>query len=275
MTFDKARSLYPVLVVLVLLAVAVAAALYRSKLVRALLWIKADPAAAAAFGIPVARYRALAYMIAGAFAGFAGGLTAVWVQRLTPQSFPLDRSFAYLIVVVLAGRGFLGGVAAAAAAVEGGRLFLANGDALMTYAAPVGLLLTLTTNKAGLNGVGTKLAALFRDGDRKDATMPTTKVRPLAAAGGVLVALGFAAIALAWYHAGNTDQVWVQNQEILSGGLGGMALIVVGVGLLIRDRVAQERAVVIERWERLIEAIEAQAAATTARRARPLRAAGE
>ena len=118
--------------------------LYHSKLGRGLLWVKADPAAAAAFGIPVARYRALAYTIAGAFAGLAGGLTAMWVQRLTPQSFPLTLSFTYLVIVALAGRGFLGGVAVAAGALEGGRLFLPGADALILYGAPIALILTLT-----------------------------------------------------------------------------------------------------------------------------------
>jgi hypothetical protein len=54
-------------------------------------------------------------------------------------------------------------------------------------------------------------------------------------AGFVLVIVGFGAIMLAWYHAGNTDLVWIQNQELLSGGLGGGGLIVFGSALLIRD----------------------------------------
>ena len=78
-------------------------------------------------------------------------------------------------------------------------------------------------------------------------------VRPLLAGGAVLLAVGFAAIGLAWYHAGNTSQVWIQNQEMISGGLGGLALVVVGIGLLVYDRVVVLRAADAERWERLIE----------------------
>jgi hypothetical protein len=54
---------------------------------------------------------------------------------------------------------------------------------------------------------------------------------------GAIVA-GFITIAIGWYHIGNTDQVWIQNQELMSGGIGGLGLIIVGVGLLIRDRLA-------------------------------------
>lgn len=225
--FRTAKALYPVLALLVLAAIAAAFAIYRSKVGRALLWVKAQPDAAAAFGIAVPRYRTLAYALAGGFAGFSGGLTAVWVQRITPEAFPLSRSFTYLIIVALAGRGFVGGVAAAAAMVEGGRLFLAGSDALITYGAPLGLIVTLTRHPAGLNGLGRQL---------KERLVKST-IRPLTIVSAVLTAVGFAAIGLAWYHAGNTSQVWVQNQEMLSGGVGGLALVVLGVGLLVCDRI--------------------------------------
>lgn len=258
-TFDTSQSLYPVLGIVVVLTIAVAWAIYRSKLGRAFLWVKAQPDAAAAFGIPVARYRALAYALAGGFAGLAGGLTTMWVQRLTPEAFPLSRSFTFLIIVALAGRGFIGGVALAAAAVEGGALFLANGDAFITYAAPIGLLLTLTKHPAGLNGFGRQIAARARSiRPGRTRTMKTTGIRPLLAAGTVAVAVGFASIVLAWYHAGNTNQVWIQNQEMILGGLGGLGLVIVGVGLVIYDRLLAGRAAETARWERMFAVLTEQ-----------------
>jgi branched-chain amino acid transport system permease protein len=262
LTFATARSLYPLLAVVMMLAVFAAGVLYRSKVGRGFLWVKANPEAAAAFGVPVALYRTAAYALAGGFAGLSGGLTAMWVGRLTPQAFPLSKSFTYLIVVALAGRGFVGGVAAAATFIEGGRLFLPNADAVLTYGAPVGLILTLTQHRAGLNGFGRQIAGRVRSvlPTRERTTMMSEEqtgfaVRPLLLAGAVVLALGFAAIALAWYHAGNTSQVWVQNQELISGGVGGLALVVVGVGLLVSDRMAVARAADAERWERLIDAL--------------------
>jgi branched-chain amino acid transport system permease protein len=283
-TFATARSLYPVLGFFVVLSIAAAWAIYRSKIGRGFLWVKAHPDAAAAFGVPVARYRTLAYVLAGGFAGFAGGLTAMWVQRLTPQAFPLTKSFTYLIVVALAGRGFVGGVAAAASFVEGGRLFLPNADAVLTYGAPLGLIVTLTRHPTGINGLGRQLAVRIQTAmhiqtagriRKKEPSMDREikglNVRPLLGAGAVLLAVGFAAIGLAWYHAGNTSQVWIQNQELISGGVGGLALVVVGIGLLVYDRVLALRAADSERWERLIDALAAQQTAAPAparRRAR-------
>jgi hypothetical protein len=61
--------------------------------------------------------------------------------------------------------------------------------------------------------------------------------RPLVLAGALAVVAGVGAILLAWYHMGNTSQVWVQNQELASGGLLGLGLIIVGSALLVRDSV--------------------------------------
>ena len=263
-TFATARSLYPLLAAIVVLSVVAAAVVYRSKVGRAFLWVKANPDAAAAFGVPVAAYRIAAYALAGAFAGLSGGLTAAWVGRLTPQSFPLTKSFTYLIIVALAGRGFVGGVAAAAAFIEGGRLFLPNADAVLTYGAPVGLIFTLTHHRTGLNGFGRQIAGRVRSvfpARERTITMEDdvrTRPRPraLTLIGAVVLAVGLAAIALAWYHAGNTSQVWVQNQELISGGLGGLALVVAGVGLLVYDGVTAARALDAARWERLLHALE-------------------
>jgi hypothetical protein len=241
-TFASARALYPLLALFLALAVMVAWALHRSKVGRAWLWVKAQPDAAAAFGVPVARYRLGAYAVAGAYAGFSGGLTAMWVQHLTPAAFPPSRSFTYLIAVALAGPGFLGGLAAAVAVLEGGRLFLPNADALLAYGAPIGLVMTLTRYRNGLNGAIAALAGAVssrRESAMDDApvTAPTLRVVPII--GAVAIALGFIGIGTAWYHAGNTSQLWIQNQELLSGGLGGIALVAVGCTVLVVDQLAR------------------------------------
>ena len=67
------------------------------------------------------------------------------------------------------------------------------------------------------------------------STARTGELRLAVVFGAAAVAAGFAAIALAWYHMGNTDAVWVQNQELMSGGIAGLGLIVVGAVLLVRD----------------------------------------
>ena len=262
--FASARALYPLLAVLVIGWVLVAWCLQRSKVGRALLWIKAQPDAAAAFGVPVALYRTAAYGLAGAYAGFSGGLTAMWVQHLTPAAFPPAKSFTYLIVVALAGPGFVAGLALAATVVEGGRLFLPNADALLAYGAPVGLLFTLTKYRTGLNGM---LRALrTRVGARRKEFVMPIRVRGLVVFGGLVAATGFVAIGLAWYHAGNTSQVWIQNQELISGGVGGLALVVFGAALIVVDQIIQWRSAEAARFEHLLAALEPPAKPKPVRR---------
>jgi branched-chain amino acid transport system permease protein len=244
-----ARALYPVLVLIVVAAVAALWAIRGSKLGRALLWIRATPDAAAAFGIPVASYKLAAYGVAGAFAGLAGGLMVMWVQRLTPQAFPLPLSFTYLLIVIVAGRGFVGGLAAAALLFKGGELFVHGAGAFITYGGPVVLVLVLTRYKAGLTGLGSnameKMGNVVRRLDRgglRDAPTSSGETRPvrgLLIGGLACISLGLVAIAVAWYHVGNTDQLWIQNQEIVSGGIGGITLVVIGLGLLVLDRIGQ------------------------------------
>ncbi len=253
------RSLYALLVVCALAAVAAAWLIYRSKLGRGMLWLRAVPNGAAAFGVPVASYKLLAYSLAGAFAGFGGGLTVVWVQRLTPGAFPLQLSFTYLLIVVLAGRGFLGGVVAAAALIEGGTVFASSTGTVIGYAGPVALIVVLTRFRSGFNGIGVAIMQRLRspgggEGTNRQDGPATARGGPTFVIGVVAIAVGFAAIGLAWYHAGGTNQLWVQNQGIVSGGLGGLGLIIVGTGLLIRDRMAANQALLIEQLGRLLAA---------------------
>lgn len=145
------HRLFPVLVAATLLAVGVGRKLLGSKVGRALLQVRARPALAAARGIDVFAYRASAYLLAGAFAGLAGALTPLWVQRLAPESFPLSASLTYLTVVVVAGPGPVGGVLLASAAFQGLRLFLPPGSAVVAYLGPVALVATLIRFPGGLN----------------------------------------------------------------------------------------------------------------------------
>lgn len=247
-TFDSSASLYPLLAICVALAVTVAWILYRSASVRAMLWIRADSTAASAFGVPVAAYKLFAYGITGGFAGYAGALLVIWTGRVTPGTFPFAMSFLFLLIVVLAGRGFVGGVIAATALVYGGTLFISDSGAL-GYLGPVALLLNITRYKAGLNGIGGWIMERVRgrlpvrgSTASQQSPPPQQATRPYLMGGVASLAVGAVAIGLAWYHAGNTNQLWIQNQELISGGIGGLALVLLGTGLMVADRLAVNHA---------------------------------
>jgi branched-chain amino acid transport system permease protein len=90
--------------------------LKQSSLGRAMISIREDEIAAQAMGVNIARVKVLAFIMAAFFAAMAGGLIAH--ERgvlISPRDAGFQRSFDYLIMVVLGGRGSISGVMLAAA----------------------------------------------------------------------------------------------------------------------------------------------------------------
>jgi branched-chain amino acid transport system permease protein len=98
--------------------IAVAYAYQRTRFGRMLRATREDPAAAAAAGISVYRQRLLAFTLAGALAGFAGGLY-VHLQSLQANDLFLDLTFITLAMLVVGGSGSLLGAVVGALAVSG------------------------------------------------------------------------------------------------------------------------------------------------------------
>jgi ABC-type branched-subunit amino acid transport system ATPase component/ABC-type branched-subunit amino acid transport system permease subunit len=87
--------------------------LTRSRLGRAFQAIKADEQVAASFGVDVARYKLLAFMISGAIAGVAGCVYGTAYGTVTSGSFDYARSLLLVVIVVIGGLGSRWGVVAA------------------------------------------------------------------------------------------------------------------------------------------------------------------
>lgn len=90
--------------------------LKQSALGRAMISVREDEFAAQAMGVPVARVKVLAFVLAAFFAGAAGGLYShEFGINISPEDAGFQRSFDYLIMTVLGGRGSITGVMLAAA----------------------------------------------------------------------------------------------------------------------------------------------------------------
>ena len=77
--------------------------------------MREDEFAAQAMGINVSRVKVLAFVLAAFFAGTAGGLYAhEFGLNISPEDAGFQRSFDYLIMTVLGGRGSITGVMLAA-----------------------------------------------------------------------------------------------------------------------------------------------------------------
>lgn len=86
-----------------------------SSMGRAMLAVREDEIAAQAMGVNISRTKVLAFVLAAFFAGVAGGLLAHESGVIiSPKDAGFQRSFDYVIMTVLGGRGSISGVMLAA-----------------------------------------------------------------------------------------------------------------------------------------------------------------
>ena len=70
---------------------------------RSLMAVREDEVAAAAVGIHVALVKSLSFMVAGAVAGLAGALLALFIGSVTPDAFGINQSLFILTQVLIGG----------------------------------------------------------------------------------------------------------------------------------------------------------------------------
>ena len=112
---DTARY-YLVAAVTVLLVVA-ALNLARTRTGRALLAIRESEIAAEASGVPVARYKTIAFGVSAFYTGVAGGLFAFVVGFLSPDAFDVFLSVDFVVMIIVGGLGSVPGSIVGAAVV--------------------------------------------------------------------------------------------------------------------------------------------------------------
>jgi branched-chain amino acid transport system permease protein len=91
---------------------------------RALRALRGGPVMAEAMGVPTARYKLLAFIVAALFASVSGWLFAHYQRSVNPSPFGLQMGIEYLFMAVLGGVGSVAGafVGAAAVAISQDRL---------------------------------------------------------------------------------------------------------------------------------------------------------
>ncbi len=97
---------------------ALAYLIVRGRLGRSLRAVRDSEIAATANGISTARVKTLSFGISAFFCGIAGGLFAMGVNYVNPDTFPIDLSILLLVGVVLGGAGSIGGMVFGALFVE-------------------------------------------------------------------------------------------------------------------------------------------------------------
>jgi branched-chain amino acid transport system permease protein len=112
------RWLYYLSWSIALLAFAVAWLILRGRTGRAFRAVRDSEIAAVSSGISLARYKTLAFGISAAYAGVAGGLFAMAIAYVNPDTFPVLLSIYLLIGIVVGGLGGLSGLVVGAIFIQ-------------------------------------------------------------------------------------------------------------------------------------------------------------
>ncbi len=92
--------------------------LVQGRVGRALIAIRDQPIAAETMGVNAALYKTTCFGVSALYAGVAGGLSAIVVGFVSPDSFGLSLSLGFLVGIVVGGLASLGGVLFGALFIE-------------------------------------------------------------------------------------------------------------------------------------------------------------
>jgi branched-chain amino acid transport system permease protein len=107
--FDTYGKYYYLVLVAVLVCAYIAWRIKTTRVGRALEAIRENEIAARACGIDATRYKIVAFVLAGAYAGLAGSLLAHDTKFLSPDSYSFDQSVVFLVMLVVGGSSSIGG----------------------------------------------------------------------------------------------------------------------------------------------------------------------
>jgi branched-chain amino acid transport system permease protein len=137
---------------------ALAANLLRGRVGRALIAIRDDPTAATAMGVNTTLYKATTFGVSALYTGIAGGLSAIAVQFVAPDSFTVFVSIGFLVGIVIGGLSSISGAVFGAIFIQ----FVPNLADQISKAAPwaiygVFLILFVFFMPTGVTGAFRKL----------------------------------------------------------------------------------------------------------------------
>ena len=144
------RSLYFLVLAIVVVILAVGAVLLRSRVGRAWIAIRDSEAAAAACGVRVTYYKLLAFVVSAALTGLAGALYAIWAQTADASMSSANQTIIFLAMIVVGGLGSILGSVLGALFVGFLPLALAQLPSPLTVGRLTIEISTLTTGIYGL-----------------------------------------------------------------------------------------------------------------------------
>ncbi len=153
LVLDNEFKLYFLILTVVMAAIVVTRNLLHSKIGRAFISSRDSEAGAEAMGIPVAKYRILAFVLSAFFAGVAGSLYAHVVGFISPSDFNSWISLVFLCMVFVGGVGSIPGAMLGAAFMTAVPQFFAGSKSLSGILFGGTLLVIILFFPKGLAGI--------------------------------------------------------------------------------------------------------------------------
>lgn len=162
-------STFTIGIVLVLITLVVILNLVRSRAGRAITSIRDNEIAARSVGIPITKYKLMAFVTSAVFAGIAGVLYSLNYSSLVAKKFDYNTSILILVFVVLGGIGSLrGSIIAAAVLTVLPEMLRSMNDYRMLIYAIVLIVVMIFNQSPQMVELRNKLTARFRKGNRAD-----------------------------------------------------------------------------------------------------------
>jgi len=136
--------------------------LLRSPTGRAFACVDENLPLAESSGVDTRRFQILAFVIGSAIAGFGGGIIAHYVRYISPDSFTFWESVAYIVMLVVGGRGSLAGGVVGALFLTPLPEVLRGAQALSNVLYGVILIAVLFVAPMGITELARRVRALAR-----------------------------------------------------------------------------------------------------------------
>ena len=156
--------------ILVILTLIVVLNLVNSRSGRAIMAVRDNRIAAESMGVPVTRYKMMAFVTAAVMAGMAGALYGLNFATLLPTKFSFNESINVLVFVVLGGIGNILGsvISATALTILPEKLRFLQNYRMLVYAVVLIVVMLATNNRTIRSWLHT-LAERLRPGKREEA----------------------------------------------------------------------------------------------------------
>ena len=173
----KKASTFTIGIVLVIITLLVILNLVNSRAGRAIKAIRDNEIAARSVGIPITKYKLMAFVTSAVFAGVAGVLYALNYSSLVAKKFDYNTSILILVFVVLGGIGNLrGSVIAAAVLTVLPELLRSMNDYRMLIYAIVLIVVMIFNQSPEMIALRKRLTARFR---KEDAEGKVTELKQM------------------------------------------------------------------------------------------------